>query len=126
MLLIGMTLLLAANSTPVIITTYGIDDLFFGRRTASSWHNQTPKGAPEQVDNEYFGAASNVYSFGTKLRVIRTAECNGEALEPAYVDVVVVDRLATGFNSYIDLWPAPARALGLGKEGCALGEVIVL
>jgi len=125
-ILAGLALILAANSKPTVITTYGIDDIFYGRRTASSWHHQTPSGAPEVVNDTYMGAASNVFPFGTRLRVFLTAECTGESVQPRFVDVTVVDRLAIGFNSYIDLWPAPAAVLGLGKGGCGLGEVVVL
>ena len=109
---------------PVIVTNYGIDDEFTGKRTASSWHNMTPPGAPEVVDNEYYGAASNDFAFGTVLHVRVAAECSGELLErSSAITVTVVDRLANGITGYVDLWPAPARDVGLGRDGCALGSI---
>lgn len=122
--LIAILLALHVIKLPVTVTTYGIDDQFSGRRHASSWHDETPPGAPEVVDNEYYGAASNDFAFGTVLHVRVAAECTGELLErSSAVTVTVVDRLANGITGYVDLWPAPAAEIGLGKDGCALGEV---
>lgn len=122
--LIALLLALHVIKLPVTVTTYGIDDQFTGRRHAASWHNMTPPGAPEVVDNEYYGAASNDFSFGTVLHVRVAAECSGELLErSSAVTVTVIDRLANGITGYIDLFPAPARAVGLGRDDCALGEV---
>lgn len=120
--LIGLTLLLM-HTTPVTITTYGIDDEFFGQRHAASWHGVTPIDAPEVVDAKYFGCASNDFPLGTRLEVTRTHECNGDILSPTTVQVVVIDRLATGVSGYVDLWPAPAAVVDLGQNDCALGVV---
>jgi hypothetical protein len=121
--LLALLLALHVISLPVTVTTYGIDDQYLGRRHAASWHGVTPPGAPEVVDDEYLGAASNDVPMGTILHVTLMAECNGEIMPRREVTVTVVDRLADGITGYVDLWPAAARAVGLGVDGCALGEV---
>jgi hypothetical protein len=123
--LIALLLALQVIKLPVTVTTYGIDDQYAGRRHAASWHGVTPPGAPEVVDDEYMGAASNDVTLGTVLHVTLLAECNGERLEGSdrSVTVTIIDRLADGITGYVDLWPAAARAVGLGVDGCALGEV---
>jgi len=110
----------------VTITTYGINDEFTGQRHAASWHGVTPNGAPETVDKSYMGAASNDFPFGTVLRVTSVAECNGDDQIRKSVEVTVVDRLATPFVGYVDLWPAAAEQLNMGKDDCALGYVEVI
>lgn len=122
--LIALLLALRIVATPVVATSYGIDDEFSWQRHASSWHAQTPAGAPETVDEEYYGAASNDLPFGTIVRVTILTECNGDPLgSRRTVTVTVVDRLANGLSGYVDLWPAPAKEVGLGKDGCALGVI---
>lgn len=116
-----------SQPVPVKITTYGINDEFYGKRHASSWHMETPLGAPEHVDSSYLGAASNDFEFGTVVEVTAATECSGShsVLNGNTVTVVIVDRLAEGYNGYIDLWPAAAEEIGLGEEGCALGTLTV-
>jgi len=121
--LIALLLALHIASVPVTITTYGIDDEFTWRRHAASWHRVTPVGAPEVVDYEYLGAASNDVPLGTVLHVTVLHECNGDIQARREVTVTVVDRLANGISGYVDLWPAAAQEVGLGKDGCALGEI---
>lgn len=120
--LLAMLLSLQLVTLPVKVTTYGIGDQYAGQRHAASWHGVTPPGAPEVVDDEYLGAASNDVPLGTVLHVTIFSECNREIISRREVTVTVVDRLADGITGYVDLWPAAARAVGLGVDGCALGE----
>jgi uncharacterized protein (DUF111 family) len=121
--LVGTALMLVANMQLIRITSYGIDDCFYGQRHASSWHGETPDDAPEVVDDAYYGAASNDFPFGTVLRVTRIAECNGDPTIHATVRVKIVDRLAGDITGYVDLWPAPAKVLDVIKDGCFLGTI---
>lgn len=125
-ILIGITLLLI-QVNQVMVTTYGIDDQFTGQRHAASWHQVTPAGAPEIVDYKYPGAASNDYPLGTILDVTIEKECNGEPLPNQFTTrVIVLDRLDLAYTGIVDVWPAPAQELGLGIQGCAIGEVKIV
>ena len=120
--LIVLLLALHIASVPVTVTTYGIDDEFTLRRHAASWHEVTPLGAPEVVDEAYYGAASNDLPFGTIVRVTVLTECNGDMLQSSRtVTATVVDRLRADISGVVDLWPAAARKVGLGKDDCTLG-----
>lgn len=74
------------------------------------------------MDDEYLGAASNDYPLGTILHVRVERECNGEITTTREVTVTIVDRMAEDITSWVDLWPASARAVGMGINDCADGE----
>jgi hypothetical protein len=126
MLILGSVLVLSLIGKQVTVTSYGIDDQFSNQRTASSWHQQTPKGAPHTVVDDYMGAASNDYPFGTVLQVTTNDTCWHEGRPEKSVTVVIVDRMATGIHDWVDLFPEPARVLGIDDDECQVGYAIVV
>ena len=126
MWILGTVLVLTLVGKQVTVTSYGIDDQFTGQRTAASWHHQNPAGAPDTVIDGYMGAASNDYPFGTVLQVTTVSTCWGEARSAKSVTVVVVDRMETGIHDWVDLFPDPARELGIDRDACHEGFAVVV
>ncbi|MHB1354585.1 MAG: RlpA-like double-psi beta-barrel domain-containing protein [Anaerolineae bacterium] len=126
MLILGSVLTLLLVGKQVTVTSYGIDDRFSNQRTASSWHQQSPEGAPHTVVDDYMGAASNDYPFGTVLQVTTNEACWRESRPERTVTVVIVDRMATGIHDWVDLFPEPARILGIDRDECHLGYTVVI
>jgi hypothetical protein len=124
MMIIGTLIVLSVISKQVTVTSYGIDDQFTNQRTASSWHQQSPDGAPHTVVDDYMGAASNDYPFGTVLLITTANTCWGEKRSVKTVMVVVVDRMANGIHNWVDLFPEPARKLGIDRDQCQVGSAV--
>lgn len=126
MVLVGTILMLSMIGKQVTVTSYGIDDQYTGQRTAASWHQQSPPGAPHTVVDGYMGAASNDYPFGTVLQVTTYATCWHEGRPGKTITVVIVDRMANGIHDWVDLFPTPARELGIDRDECQLGYAVVV
>ena len=84
---------------------------------------------------EHFGiAAPPDVPFGTRLFITRLAPCNSlcsQDYNNTSIIAVVVDRKASLAQGSYDLWPAAAKALGLGPSfdddvGCIKIRVISL
>jgi hypothetical protein len=126
MVLVGTILMLSMIGKQVTVTSYGIDDQYTGQRTAASWHQQNPRGAPQTVVDDYMGAASNDYPFGTVLQVMTYSTCWHESRPGKKVTVVIVDRMANGIHDWVDLFPKPARELGIDRDQCQCGYAFVV
>ena len=126
MMILGTVLVLSLIGKQVTVTSYGIDDQFSNQRTAASWHQQNPRGAPHTVVDDYMGAASNDYPFGTVLQVTTNETCWHEGRPEKTVTVVIVDRMANGIHDWVDLFPMPARELGIDRDECHVGYAVVV
>lgn len=126
MMIIGTWIVLSVIGKPVTVTSYGINDQFSNQRTAASWHQQNPSGAPHTVVDDYMGAASNDYPFGTVLQVTTNETCWHEGRPAKTVTVVIVDRMETGIHDWVDLFPEPARQLGIDRDQCHAGVAVVV
>ena len=109
--------LLLRESSPAVLTHYGVGDGLLGARHGASWHGDSC-GLPEVVDLEHFGvAAPRWIPYCTQVLV-----CHGGAC----VVATVIDRMADDRKDGMprfDLWPAAARALGMMEKGIAEGKV---
>lgn len=132
-LLLSFLLVLTPVSTDGVATWYG--NGFIGKHHAAYWHEKTPSGAPNVVDDAFFGiAAPNDIPFGTKLLLIRESTCmkHSSPYDGSFVFATVIDRKARHeIPHYYDLWPATAKALGFGPfsegdAGCLKVQVYVI
>ncbi|GAG29268.1 unnamed protein product, partial [marine sediment metagenome] len=72
--LLSFLLVLTPVSKEGVATWYGNE--FVGKHHAAYWHEKTPSGAPDVVDDTYLGiAAPSDIPFGTKLLLIRESTC---------------------------------------------------
>ena len=111
----------ASAGDPAVLTWYGsIEDGYLGARHGASWHGDSC-GLPEVVDLEGYGAAAPAWvPYCSRLLV-----CVGERC----VVVVAVDRQRDDVLfglAHLDLWPAPADALGVVGPGVVEGWFAVL
>lgn len=131
--LLSFLFALTPASEEGVATWYGND--FVGQHHAAHWHQKTPSGAPDVVDDAYFGiAAPSDIPFGTKLLLIRESTCTNHdsPYDRAFVFATVIDRKARHeIPHYYDLWPATAKALGFGPTfendaGCLKVQVYIV
>ena len=107
----------AGPGEPAVLTWYGdVSDGFLGARHGASWHGDAC-GLAEVVDLEGYGcAAPRWIPYCSRLVVCHDGAC---------VLVTVVDRMAddvVGGRWHVDLWPAPAVALGMVEAGIVEGR----
>ena len=107
------------------ISYYGTEeDGYLGEHHGAYWHGDSC-GLPTVVDEEHYGAAApRGIPYCSQLVV-----CVPDRV-PDCVTVTVVDRQRddyVGGSPHIDLWPAPARMLGIyGPVGVDSGDVFLL
>jgi len=119
-----LVVILVALRPAAEATWYGNE--FLGRRHAASWHAETPAGFTDYVDSERFGVAAPIsIPFGTRLRITRQGAVCGRSspFDGTSIIVTVVDRMGdyTREDRY-DLWPAAAKALGMGPTYHGLAD----
>lgn len=101
---------------PAVLTWYGsAGDGFLGERHGASWHGDAC-GLPDAVDLGAFGvAAPRWVPYCSRLLV-----CTDTCAVVVAVDRMRDDRL---FGlAHLDLWPAPAAALGVVGPGVVGGR----
>ena len=107
---------------PVTLTWYGsVGDGCLGARHGASWHGDAC-GLSETVDLVGYGAAAPRWiPYCSRLVV-----CQDRCQDINCVVVTVVDRMADDRKNgmvRVDLWPAPAEALGMVEAGIVEGWV---
>jgi len=102
----------------VTLTYYGtVGDGYLGQHHAAYWHG-LDCGLPSSVDEMHFGTAAPAsVPFCSQLAACYEDRC---------VSVTVVDRQRDDVLfglPHLDLWPAPAAALGMIEKGIVEGRV---
>ena len=102
-------------------------DGYLGEHPAAYWHSELPPGAPNVVDDSYYGVAINGIPFGTvlELEVVGVPSWADEGeldIVGNKVTVTVWDRVSV--DGLFDLTPAAAREL-MGREWQRIGRVTV-
>ena len=112
----------AGGRVPATLTWYGSEgDGYLAARHGASWHGDSC-GLAEVVDLEGYGVAAPV-GIPYCSRLLVCAE-GGETLPLRCVVVTVVDRMRDDVlegRAHLDLWPAPAEALGVIGPGVVEG-----